>query len=334
MTSSRHLPRVLLTDPIDAREAARLGESAEVLAFDEADPLGLTEAIERADFVVVRRTIPEAALSRAHRLRALVRHGAGLDFIPVEAASRLGIAVTNTPSVNARSVAEHVFGLVIGLARRIAENDAGIRGGEWQALRAAANATSEISGKTLGLIGYGDIGQAIGQIARNGFGMDVLAATRRPRADERGISFCQLGAIAARADILVVACPLSDETRNLVSQEIIAAMQPHAILVNVARGPIVDEAALAAALHAGRLGGAALDVYCEQPLPPDSPIRTAPNTILSPHVAGVTAEAMARMSRDAVSDILEMIADQRPKNLVNVDAWPQIHARWRSMPDF
>jgi len=305
MTSSRHLPRVLLTDPIDAREAARLGESAEVVAFDEAGPLGFTEAIERADFVVVRRGIPEAALPRARRLRALVRHGAGLDFIPVEAASRLGIAVTNTPSVNARSVGEHVFGLVIGLARRIAENDAGIRGGEWQALRAAANATSEITGKTLGLIGYGDIGQAIGQIARNGFGMDVLA----------------------------VACPLSDETRNLVSREIIAAMQPHAILVNVARGPIVDEAALAAALHAGRLGGAALDVYCEQPLPPESPIRTAPNTILSPHVAGVTAEAMARMSREAVSDILMMIADQRPKNLVNVDAWPQIHARWRSMPD-
>ncbi|MEO9786239.1 MAG: NAD(P)-dependent oxidoreductase [Aurantimonas coralicida] len=328
MILSTPLPRVLLTDPIDACEAARLGDHAEVVTFDEGGPVSFEHEIAGASFVVVRRAIPAAALERATHLRALVRHGAGLDFIPVEAATRLGIAVTNTPSVNARSVAEHVFGLVISLARRIAENDAGIRSGKWQTLRAAAPRSAEISGKTLGLVGFGGIGQAIAQIAKHGFGMNVLAATRRPREDENGILFRPLVEVAAKADILVVACPLSEHTHNLVCEEIISAMPPNAILVNVARGPIIDEAAVAAALHSGQLGGAALDVFANQPLPADSPLRSAPNALLSPHVAGVTAEAMARMSRTAVDDILKMILGDEPRHLVNRKAWPLIAKRW------
>ncbi|EAU39886.1 putative phosphoglycerate dehydrogenase protein [Fulvimarina pelagi HTCC2506] len=319
---------MLLTDPIDACEAARLGENAEVVTFDETGDLTFEEELAEASFVVVRRAIPAGALENAPKLRALVRHGAGLDFIPVQAASRLGIAVTNTPSVNAKSVAEHVFGLIICLARRIVENDAGIRRNEWHALRAAAPGSCEIAGKALGLIGYGGIGQAIAQIGKLGFGMNVLAATRWPREDEDGVSFHPLTDVAAKADILVVACPLSEETRNLVSEEIIAAMPPNAILVNVARGPIVDEAALSAALRAGHIRGAALDVFSDQPLPADSPLRSAPNTLLSPHVAGVTAEAMARMSRTAVDDILTMILGNQPRHLVNRKAWPMIARRW------
>lgn len=331
MTSFIHRPRVLLTDPIDACEAARLGSSAEVVSFDESGAAGFEDEIARASFVVVRRAIPAAALERATRLKALVRHGAGLDFIPVDVASRLGIAVTNTPSVNAQSVAEHVFGLVIALARRIAENDAGIRTGKWHGLRAAAPSSSEISGKTLGLVGFGDIGKAIAQIARFGFDMNVLAVTRRPRIDEDGISFRSLAEVAATADVLLVACPLNEDTRNLVSDKIIASMPPHAMLVNVARGPIVDEAALVSALRAGKLRGAALDVFSDQPLPADSPLRSTPNTLLSPHVAGVTAEAMARMSRTAVDDILEMIEGREPRHLVNREAWPMIARRWSEL---
>lgn len=328
-----HRPVVLLTDPIDPRETDRLRETTEVRLLGEGAPDALSAAMRQADFVVVRRTIPLEALATAPRLRALLRHGAGLDFIPVGEASRLGIAVTNTPATNAQSVAEHAIGLALAVLRGIAANDAGIRAGEWGALRAAAPGSTELSGRTLGLIGYGGIGRAVARIAARGFGMDVVAARRGSAPQESGVDFLTLDEVAARADVLVVACPLTDETRNLVSAAVLARMKREAILVNIARGAVVDEAALCTALEDGRIAGAALDVFAEQPLPSTSALRRAPNVVLSPHIAGVTAQAMARMSAMVADDILAMLDGGRPTRLVNADAWPAITARWAAIAD-
>ncbi|GMG84274.1 NAD(P)-dependent oxidoreductase [Paralimibaculum aggregatum] len=320
-------PVVLLTDPIDPGETERLRRAADVRLLTDGG--ALAREMAAADIVVVRRSIPEAAIAAAPRLRALIRHGAGLDFIPVEAASAAGIAVVNTPDTNAVSVAEHVFGMILALRRAIAANDRGIREGEWQGLRAGALRSREISGSTLGLVGFGSIGQAVGRIAAEGFGMTVLAARRRAAGGPDWVRFLSLDEMIPAADILVLACPLTPETAGLLSAERIGAMRPGSLLVNIARGPVADETALAAALAEGRIGGAALDVFAAQPLRESSPLREAPNTLLSPHVAGLTVESMRRMSAAAVEDALRVLDGQRPRHLVNDRAWPEIAERWR-----
>ncbi len=322
-------PIVLLTDPIDPGETERLCQTANVRLLADGQPLD--REMEEADVVIVRRKIPEAAINSATRLRALVRHGAGLDFIPVEHASAAGVAVTNTPDTNAVSVAEHAFGMILSLLRRIAENDRGIRAGAWHDLRAQAPNSRELTGRTLGLVGFGSIGEAIGRIGAHGFGMQVLASRRRTGVGPDWVRFLPLDELIPAADVLVLACPLTSETKGLISASRIAAMRPEAILVNIARGPVVDEGALAAALTDGRIGGAALDVFESQPLPDASPLRQAPNTILSPHVAGVTAESMRRMSIAAVDDTLSILRGERPRHLVNDTAWPCILDNWQAI---
>lgn len=322
------MPVVLLTDPIDQAETARLQQVAEVRLLGEAQAGPLEDEIIEANAVIVRRPIPSALLPAATSLRALIRHGVGLDFIPVEAASAAGIAVTNTPDTNAQSVAEHVFGLILGLHRRIARNDRLIRTGEWHTLRAEAPALHEIAGMTLGVIGFGSIGEAVARIGHFGFGMNVMAARQTPRLGPDWVEFSSIREIASLADVLVIACPLTPSTRGIVDARLISAMRKDAIIINAARGAIIDEMALVTALREQRIAGAALDVFSQQPLPEDSPLRSCANLLLSPHVAGITCESMRRMSEVAVSDTLRALEGKKPKHLVNFSAWPEIAKRW------
>lgn len=326
------MPVVLLTDPIDQAETAKLQQAAEVRLLGEVQVGTLKDEIIEANAVIVRRPIPSELIPGATSLRALIRHGVGLDFIPVEAASAAGIAVTNTPDTNAQSVAEHVFGLILGLHRRIAHNDRLIRAGEWHALRADAPSLHEIAGMTLGVIGFGSIGEAVARIGHFGFGMNVMAARQTPRGGPDWVEFSSIGEIASQADVLIVACPLSETTRGLVDTRLISAMRKDAIIINAARGAIIDEMALVEALRERRIAGAALDVFSQQPLPENSPLRSCANLLLSPHVAGVTCESMRRMSEVAVSDTLQVLQGKKPKHLVNIDAWPQIAERWLHHP--
>lgn len=321
----------LLTDPIDTAMATRLEQHARLLRLAGSDPRELEEAVAAADVVIVRRAIPADLLSKAPQLRALLRHGAGLDFIPLAEASRLAIAVTNVPSVNANAVAEHALGVMLSLARRIGLNDRGIRGGGWHSLRDGAPLTTELRGRTVGLVGYGNIGRRLAAICRSGFGMKVLSTRRSGAESSDPVTFVDLSILLEQSDFVVVACPLTEETRGMIGAAQLARMAPTSYLVNVARGPIVDEEALSACLADGRLAGAGLDVFASQPLPADHPFRRLDNVVLTPHVAGISGDSMRAMSEAAVADAIAVLDGRRPAHLVNAEEWPRILSRWKAL---
>ena len=280
-----------------------------------------------ADVIVVRAPIPEEVVRREAGLRALVRHGAGLDMIPVEAATRAGVLVANVPGANAVTVAEHAIWSALALLRCHPQVNADLRADGWAAGRAHADRGRELSGRTLGVVGMGNIGRALARIAGQGFGMRVLTHTRRPEAVPEGVAAVSLDALIAEADVLVLACPLTEETRGLIGAARLGAMQRGAILVNVSRGPVVEEKALVEALASGHLGGAALDVFDTQPLPSDHPLMTLPNVILTPHMAGITEESMLRMGQGVVEEVRRIARGEMPLNFVNPEVEPAYRKR-------
>ncbi len=278
-----------------------------------------------ADIIIVRAPLPAALFDDPPRLRAAIRHGAGLDMIPVEAATQAGVLVANVPGVNARTVAEYVIMASTMLLRRMPAVDRDLRRYGWQAGRAHADRGRELSGRCLGIVGVGNIGRALAQIAQDGFGMDVIASTRRPDALPEGVRAVSLDALAEEADIVVLCCPLTPETRGLVSRNRIFRMRPDAVLINVSRGPVVDEDALVEALRAGRIGGAALDVFTTQPLPADHPLLELDNVVLTPHMAGITEESMLRMGTGAAEEAVRVLSGGLPLNFCN----PEVEEHYR-----
>lgn len=326
---SHDKPVVLLTDPIDPAAVTPLRAIAAVVTLGEHGFETLERAMPKADVVIVRRSIPPGTLAIATRLRALIRNGVGLDFIPVDEASAQGIAVVNTPGVNARSVAEASIGLMLAGFRRLALKDRMIREGQWQDLRQAAFQEREISGMKLGLVGYGAIAREIARIAHFGFDMEVSAVSRSMRKDTAIARAASLDDILRLSDVVVLACPLTDETRGLIDAAALARMKCGAGLINIARGPVIDEAALVAALRSDHLAFAALDVFDQQPPRASSPLFEMQNVVMSPHTAGITREAMRRMSDLSVDEAMRVLRMERPANLVNAEAWGRITARWQ-----
>lgn len=270
-----------------------------------------------ADVLVVRAPIPPEYFTAAYGLCAAVRHGAGLDMIPVEAATAAGVLVANVPGANAVTVAEHAIFAAIALLRRFREVDGALRSQGWEAGRAFADHGRELGGRVLGIVGFGQIGGALARIAGQGFGMRVVACTRRPDTLPAGVQAMALEGLMAQVDVLVLCCPLTDATRGMISAARLGAMKPGAILINVARGPVVDEGALLAALQSGHLGGAALDVFATQPLPRDHPLLALPNVVLTPHMAGITEDSMARIGQVVVAEVLRVLDGGLPVNLCN-----------------
>jgi D-3-phosphoglycerate dehydrogenase / 2-oxoglutarate reductase len=324
-------PLVLLTNPIDPQVSAELSRHAEVRNASALDPESLRRDAHDADFVVVRAQLPEDIFEQAPRLRAAVRHGAGLDMIPIAAASRHGVAVANVPGVNAATVAEYALGQMLNLARMLPRIDMLLRTESWVTARQLADEASDLGGKTLAIVGMGHIGQSLARICALGFGMRVLGVRRSPQADTATTRFVTLEQALPEADYLVLACPLTQETRGLIGPTELARLKPGARLVNVARGPVVDEPALVEGLRSGRLAGAALDVFETQPLPAHSPLRSLPNVLLSPHLAGITQESMRRMSDGVLSQLLAMFSGHLPAHLCNPEAGAAILARWASL---
>ena len=324
-------PIVLLTNPIDPDVSASLAQRVEVRLASATDAVTLRRESMEASFIIVRAPLPEDLFDQAPRLKAVVRHGAGLDMIPVPAASRNGIAVANVPAVNAQSVAEYAVAQMLALARHLPRIDAAVRGPSWDAARQLADHALELHGKTVAIVGMGAIGQALAHICALGFGMRVLGVRRTPQPHSEVVRYVALDDALPQADYVVLSCPLDETTRGLISAQRLARTKPGARLVNVSRGAVVDEAALAAALATGQLAGAALDVFTVQPLPADSPLRTLPNVLLSPHLAGITRESMRRMSQSAASQVLEMLEGRLPRHFVNPDAREKILARWSTL---
>jgi phosphoglycerate dehydrogenase-like enzyme len=229
-------------------------------------------------------------------LRVVVKYGSGMDNIDLEAAKRLGVRVSSTPGANVRSVAELAVALLLAVARNVAKHDRGIRAGSWKRMTG-----SELAGKRLGIVGYGAVGRQFAAIARGGLEMEVVA--HDPLVTEADVPLLPLADVLATSDAVSLHLPLTPETRGIVGVEELAAMKPTAFLVNTARGGLVDEKALAEALRSGRLAGAALDCFVEEPLG-ESPLRELDNVVLSPHAAAVTEEAVLRTAALAVDQLL------------------------------
>lgn len=271
----------------------------------------LLKAAAEADALIVRnRTrVDGEVLAAGRRLRAVGRLGVGLDNIDVAACRERGIQVLPATGANARAVAEYVVTSVLVLMRGVYHDSGKVAQGAWP--RSAMSNGREVQGRTLGIVGFGGIGRLTARLAR---GLDMRVVAYDPMlgdADavwrETGVAPVELSALLTQSDAVTLHIPLTDGTRNLLDASRIAAMKDGAVLVNTARGGIVDEAALAQALRDGKLGGAAIDVFDAEPLPAGSPLADAPNLILTPHVAGLSAEANTRVSEmvaQRVADVL------------------------------
>lgn len=319
---TEHLPKVILTDAINPAAHDRLAEKARIfmlppsLSREEADQVLRDELVE-AHGLIVRRRLPDDLLEGPHQLKGIVRHGVGLDFIPVDSATRHGIPVANTPEVNAQSVAEYAIAAMLESARRLRYFDAQVREGNWEARKGAGAATYELHKRRLGIVGFGAIGKKIASIASGGFDMRVAAYTRTPSRLPSNVEFQPLEALFATSDFIVLACPLTNETRGMINRAVLEKAKPNLVLVNVARGPVIKEADLVDALGKGVIAGAALDVFEVQPLPEDSPLRDHPRVLLTPHLAGMTEDAEYAMGLMAVDTQLALIRGERPSNIVN-----------------
>lgn len=315
-------PTILLTDRIHPEAHARLILEANVLVLPdglsrEESDAALRTMLPGAQGLIVRRQLPENLFDTSAQLCGVVRHGVGLDFIPVAQASARQIPVANTPAVNANAVAEYVFAAMFAMSRQLAFFDHEVRQGNWQSRQTAGARTFDLRGRTLGVIGYGAIGRRIGEIASLGFSMKVLATTTTPSRLPAYVDALSLEALFAASDFLVVACPLTPQTRGMIDRRVIAFAKPGAVLVNVGRGPVICEGDLARALTEGTLSGAVLDVFEVQPLPVDSGLRNHPKVVLTPHLAGITQDAERAMGITAVDTMLALVRGERPDNVVN-----------------
>ncbi|MFV1986393.1 MAG: phosphoglycerate dehydrogenase [Gemmatimonadota bacterium] len=302
--------RLIIADPLrpEGIEVLRAAAGLTVEDHTEDDRASLASALAGASGLIVRsRTVVDAELIEgSDSLEVIGRAGVGVDNIDIEAATRRGIAVLNAPAANTYSTAELAFALILAAARNIPEADASVRAGEW---KRKALKGSQLFGKTIGVVGAGRIGAEMVRRAR-AFGMRVLAFdpyVTAERANELGLALVSLEKLLESSDIVTVHVPLTEENRGLIGEAQIARMPDGAMLINAARGGLIDESALAEALVSGKLGAAGLDVYEREPLPEDSPLRSAPNLVFTPHIGASTAEAQVEVSRQiavAVRDAL------------------------------
>ena len=325
-------PLVLLTNPIDPAGMDILSPHAHIRQATATDHDTLRREVADADLIIVRAFLPPDLIDHAPRLLACMRHGAGVDLIPVEAATRAGVMVTNVPSVNAQTVAEYCVAQFLQHARGTGLANQLMREGGWGAARVLADRATEMHGKTVGIVGVGDIGNRLAAICHHGFGMRVIGYRRRPELMPPIVQSVPIDQVFADADYVALCCPLTPETRHLADARRLGLMQPHAFLVNVSRGPVVDQAALVAALRAGSIGGAGLDVFETQPLPAGDPLLGLDNAFLTPHLAGLSAEAMHAMSVVAAGDAVRILAGEKPLNFINPEVWPAAQARRAARP--
>ncbi|MGI5127785.1 NAD(P)-dependent oxidoreductase [Pseudonocardia sp. CA-107938] len=268
------------------------------------DPDELAAALVGIDAALVaNEPLTAAVLARASRLRVIVRTGVGHDSVDVAAAARLGITVSNLPGINANAVAEYTLGLLLAGARRLVQSAQGVARGGWP-----REDGHELRGSTLGLIGYGASARAVVPLAR-AFGMDVVCATNLPaELRDPGVRFVELPELLSVSDHVSVHTALTERTRGLLDATAFQRMRPTAMLVNTARGAIVDEDALVAAVRAGEIAGAALDVTAEEPLPSDSPLRGVDGIVVYSHMAGQTAEARAAAALRGAEELVAALA--------------------------
>ncbi len=311
-------PLVVVTSQVSTDALAMLGEFAQIRQLNAPSEEQLVDAVITADALLNKDAatqINERVLKAGKGLRIVARHGAGYDNVDISAATRLGIVITNTPGSNADAVAEFAITLILALARNLVRAHCSVINGEWARNRLTGMG---VAGKTLGVMGLGTIGRRVAALAR-GLGMrticyDPYMQLQPPPEIEAAES---LEDLLAKSDFVSIHTALTSETRGLINRDRLKLMRSTAFLINNARGPIVDEGALAEALREGWIAGAALDVFNSEPLDASSPLRQLNNVILTPHLSGTTHEALQQTAIAAVEEIRRVLGGQRPLHILN-----------------
>ncbi|OFV88777.1 MAG: phosphoglycerate dehydrogenase [Acidobacteria bacterium RBG_16_68_9] len=318
------MPSVLVSDKLAAQGLAILRQAADrgELTFDNRAGLGpeqLREVIGDYDALIVRSATRVTAelLAAAKRLRVIGRAGIGVDNIDVPAATRKGVVVLNTPGGNTVTTAEQAISLMLSLARSIPQASASTKSGKWEKSRFMG---TEVYNKTLGIVGIGNIGALV---AERGQGLRMKVIAHDPfiseeKAKKLGVELVDLDPLCARADFISVHTPLTPETRHLINAAVLAKMKPSARLINCARGGIVDEQALADAIRGGRLAGAAVDVFEQEPPPKDHPLLQLDQVVCTPHLGAATDEAQVNVSIAIAEQIIDYLVHNVTHSAVNV----------------
>jgi D-3-phosphoglycerate dehydrogenase len=312
--------RIVVADDLHQRGVELLRQAPEFeVVSTGGDSNHLAEALEGGHALLVRSStqVTEALLAGAPQLKVIGRAGIGVDNIDVEAATRHGIAVLNTPGANTVSAAEHMFALLLALVRHLPEAAASMRSGEWNRKRFGG---TELRGKKLALVGLGRIGRHVADIGR-AFGMEILAHdpfVSDSRAKELHVKLASLDALLATADVVSLHVPITDDTHHLINAKRLALMKPSAVLINTARGGLVDGEALLDAVEHNRIAGAALDVFEPEPLPADSPLRRSDRILLTPHLAASTLEAQERVSVEVCRSIQQALLNGDYAGAINI----------------
>jgi D-3-phosphoglycerate dehydrogenase len=318
---SGELLRVLVTDKVSggALGALKSDKRFEVVQVDDSKDPKFMEALATAHGLIVRSAtkVKGPMFEKAPLLRVVGRAGVGVDNIDLLAATERGVAVLNAPAGNTVSAAELTMALILSMVRRVAEADAAMRKGTWSKLQGV-----ELRGRTLGLVGAGRIGGEVAKRCR-AFGMEVIAYDpylTDERAAELDVKRAVLDEVLEKGDIVSLHVPLTDATKNLINAESLARMKKGAFIVNVARGGVVDEAALAQALASGHIAGAALDVYVNEPLEKESPLLGAPNILLTPHLGASTSEAQELVASEIAEAVRAALAEGDLTRALNAPA--------------
>lgn len=314
--------KVLATDKVSDSGLRSLVEDDRfevVFAHDSTTP-DFESALESAEALIVRSatTVDAALLDTGSHLKVVGRAGVGVDNIDIPAATERGIAVVNAPSGNTIAAAEMTLALILATMRHVAAADASLRAGRWDRNLFKG---AELRGRQLGLVGAGRIGAEVA-IRCQAFGMDVMIYDpylSEERAAEIGCRRADLDEVVTTSDVISLHVPLTDETRGIIDEAAIMRMKPGTYVVNASRGGVVIEADLAAALGSGHLGGAALDVYEDEPLDEGSPLRKAPNLTLTPHLGASTVEAQEHVAVEVAANVVAVLVDGDLSTALNKD---------------
>jgi len=280
-------------------------------------PAELADILDDAVAVIASTDLFDASVFDAcPNLKVIARTGVGVDAIDVSAATKAGVVVATTPGANEEAVADHALAMILTLQRRIGENDAAIRDGRWD--RAGNLTPSDLYGATVGLIGSGVIGRAVVRRLL-AFGTEVLVYDPFLDAAPTGTELVDLPTLLSRSDVITVHAPLTDGTKGLLGSEEFAAMKRGSFVVNVSRGGIIDEVALAESIRSGHLAGAGLDTFEREPIG-DSPLLEFPTVLMSPHIAGLSHRSITAMTEQATQSVLDVLDGRLPASAVNPDA--------------
>lgn len=324
-------PRIFVTRHLPQPALDLLAEHTDMEVWqDELPPPRevLLEKVADIDGLLALLTdrIDAPLLDAAPRLKVVSNYAVGYDNVVVTAATERGVLVTNTPDVLTEATADFAMALMLAAARRIVESEQYVKAGLWKTWGPEILLGREVSGATLGLIGLGRIGQAVARRA-SGFGMRILYTASTPKPEQEaalGVEYAPLEQLLERSDIVSLHCPLTGATRHLLNRETLELLKPTAVIVNTARGPVIDTVALVDILRRKPII-AALDVTDPEPLPADHPLLGLPNALVVPHVASATVETRTRMALVAARNLIAALQGQRPSFLVNPDAWKSEH---------